>query len=540
MCFLLGLLLCCGTIRAQEHFFAFVNNQDGKLATDKTLDHKLAVAQSVFKTLVDGQGDFRRQRPTLVMADSEMYIAWAHPERAEIGLEELAYDICASFGPDSLNALAALLTHELVHYYEKHEWSRHFAKENEELSTAQQLKKLEEGLKLEAQADYLGGFLASSVGFDVHGVMPKLLQELYSEKAYDLPAEIEGYPSLDDRIAMSKKAMDQLYELQIVSQTASYLSLLENYTAADHYYRYILTDFQSRGIYNNAGVNALLSALQLFTKKEMPFALPIELDPKTRLQKATTRDPDLERQLQREQFIKTAQAYFNRALALDQNYGVAFFNKAVCHIFLEEWDDANYWMRKARKENLGPKMTGDLQVLKGVVAALQNREAEASQWWQKAEAEAQNYLATINLEILKAGFLESEEAPLGFAPKREQINGLDLDEFLQETAPDRMVTISKETICGFYEKEAAAIYSHSLNYGQSFISVQVIDDSFDGTTADGIKIGNDRQNLLQIYGKPPRQVQMPSGTYFVYPKRRLFFQLDAMAKVIGWGVYRVK
>lgn len=43
------------------------------------------------------------------------------PDKIQIGLEEKAYDICISFGADSLNALAALLGHELVHYFEKHD-----------------------------------------------------------------------------------------------------------------------------------------------------------------------------------------------------------------------------------------------------------------------------------------------------------------------------------------------------------------------------------------------------------------------------------
>lgn len=538
---LLSSCLILASAYGQEGRFAFVTKQDGKATENPTVpDYKLQTAQKVFDVLVAGQGDFRPQTPRLTMNDNELYVAWAEPKKMQICLEELAYDVCASFGADSLNALAALLSHELVHYYEKHDWTRHFVKENAELSAAQQLEKLEEGLKLEAQADYLGGFLAHSVGFNVHGIMPKLLEKIYSEAGYGLDPEIPGYPSLQDRIAMSESSMERLQELVVVFEMANYLQLLEYYETADRYYQFILLDFQSREICNNAGVNALHAALKLFSKKEMPYALPVELDPETRLRQPNTRASDQERKQQREEYIRQGLVYFDRAMLLDAHYAPAFVNKAICYTLLEDWEEAAYWLRKAIKEGPGSKLEADVEVVKGVIAALQEDMDVATDWWTKAD-EKNSYLAEINLTVARAGALAALPSARGFAMKREQIEELALDQFLRSTSPDRMVTVdqSEHIIAGFYHRESSVIYSHSLDFGKEFVSVQLVDDSFKGKSMEGIEIGDSREILLEAYGTPERSVQTPQGAFLMYPNRQLFFRMNADGKVKGWGIYRV-
>ncbi|PHN03592.1 hypothetical protein CRP01_25355 [Flavilitoribacter nigricans DSM 23189 = NBRC 102662] len=528
--------LCGGAVWSQSGTFAFASKASGQAEKGKATDYKYTTAKKVFDALVDGQGDFRQRRPELVMKNSERYVAWAMPGKAEIGLEELAYDICASFGADSLNALAALLTHELVHYYEKHDWSRHFVKQNEDLPTAQKLEKLEEGLKLEAQADYLGGFMAYSVGFQVHGVMPELLKKVYAETGYDLPEEIEGYPSLKDRIAMSEQAMSRLAELQVVFEMATYLNLLGYYEDADLYYQYILGDFQSRDIYNNAGVTALLTALPHFTKKEMPYGLPIELDPKSRLETNNTRVTDQERK----ERIQRALDYFDRALLLDQHYAPAFLNKAAAYVLQEDWEEANYWIRKASKEELNEKMSADLLVLKGIIAARQEDPEGAREWWEQA-AEKNSDLAGINLQVLKDGPLqEQSNAVMGFVTKTEQIEDLEIEQYLVDTAPDQVIEINVHKACGFHLREHSRIFSHLVDGGKEYLIVQVVGPDFTGSTMEGIEIGEDLQSLEEKYGVSDQRVQTPEGVFVVYPERSMFFQLHAEDGVQGWGIYRLK
>lgn len=146
---------------AQDSLFAFVDNPfSRRFAPEPVEGYKLEVAQRIFDDLVKTRGSFRMPVPELVMNTGRRYMAWMHPGKRQIGLEEQAYDICASLGEDSLNALAAMLSHEIIHYYENHDWKRNFINQNDGLEAAEQLEQLSDGLKYKTQADYFGGVLA--------------------------------------------------------------------------------------------------------------------------------------------------------------------------------------------------------------------------------------------------------------------------------------------------------------------------------------------------------------------------------------------
>lgn len=122
------------SVNAQE--FAFAPDGANSPGIERVTGYKLSVAQKVFDDLLRARGDFRLQKPTLIVNRKEGDVASFIPDKVQIILDEKAYDVCVSFGKDSLNALAALLAHELIHYYENHDWNRHFARENENLETA--------------------------------------------------------------------------------------------------------------------------------------------------------------------------------------------------------------------------------------------------------------------------------------------------------------------------------------------------------------------------------------------------------------------
>jgi tetratricopeptide (TPR) repeat protein len=339
---------------------------------------------------------------------------------------------------------------------------------------------------------------------------------------------------------MSGQAMDQLQELQIVFEMATYLNLLEYYEDADLYYHYILKDFQSRDIYNNAGVTALLAALPYFTKKEMPYGLPIELDPTSRLGKNNTRNSDLDRQQEREKRIHKALEYFDRALLLDRQYAPAFLNKAAAFVLLEDWEEANYWIRKASKEDLNDKMSTDLLVLKGIIAAQQDDPDGAKEWWEKGKAQHSD-LAVVNLNILENGPLAATQTKVyGFAERKEKIEALEIESYLVDTAPDQMIEIDDRKACGFHQRPNSSIYSHLVDGGNEYVIVQVVNEMYSGTSMEGVAMGDSYEQLLEKYGEPERQIQTPDGALFIYPARNMIFQLEERTGVKGWGTYRIK
>lgn len=513
--------------RAQE--FAFVPGFSGSESPDRLGGYKKAVAQKVFETLLHARGDYRLQPPTLVLSKRMRNMAAFNPDQVEIILEEKAYDVCASFGKDSLNALAALLAHELTHYYEKHDWSRHFVRENENLETARRLENLEEGLKQEAQADCLGGFMAFSAGYNTYGIMPELLRKLY--KTYELPDDLPGYPSLAERLKMVDGAMEQLKNLQIVFETANLLTLLGQYADAAGYYRHILQTYQSREIFNNAGVNAVLAALNYAEPTLIPYVLPLELDPKSRL--LSVKNNDQEKAQRKSNLLKTAMEHFERALLLDENYGPAYLNKACVLVLNGDWEEAEYALRKGRKKNAA---ASDYDVLEGVAAALQKDSLAAVKHWERAQKQGNNW-AAVNLQILQK---TPRPAPATAAPVKgiEEIEQFPLTDFLSSPVPDVEVKVADKVYCGFKQLSQSRLFIHYANLGKQYAVLQETLPNYTGKTLRGIALNDPQEKITAAYGNSPRQIALTDGSVWLYPGANLYFKLTSGAKVSAWGVYR--
>lgn len=513
---------------APEQVFAFVRNDKGRSALVNARNYKYENAKAVFEKLVRARGDFRQPVPAFEMNDGELYIAWMNPRKLSIGLEEKAYDLCMSMGADSLTALAALLAHELVHYYEKHDWNRHFAQHNQDLETAHKLGHMAEGLKQEAQADYLGGFLAHTAGYDVNDIMPALLEKLYI--GYGLPAELQGYPSLSERIAMSRNALTRLRELLLVFETAGMLTLTRQYRDAVDYYRYLVVDFPSRELVNNAGVNLLLAALQYFAPSEMPFVLPLEWDTQTRLRSSKSVDP--RRILLRNELILDAIEQFDRAIKLDPDYSPAYLNKACAYILLHESEDAVYWLRKG-SQSTHLYNEDHYHIAEGVRHALEGDHATARMSFQKTASSA---IAGLNMAILEGQPLNVD--PAVTRQGVDLIDGTNLNRYLQNPVTDLEVDLGHGIFAAERSLKNSRILLHYADNGARYGVYHLCDGDCSEQTISGITRGMNFEAVVKTYGQPAGVLALTTGYLVDYPVQRLFFAFSTENTVLYWGTYR--
>ncbi|MGB3085257.1 MAG: hypothetical protein WBB21_11110, partial [Saprospiraceae bacterium] len=72
-------------------------------------------AQKVLHKLYMANGNFQRKIPTIELINQQQNIAVYIKKKNLIQLEIKAFQLCSSFGKDSLDALAFILSHELVH-----------------------------------------------------------------------------------------------------------------------------------------------------------------------------------------------------------------------------------------------------------------------------------------------------------------------------------------------------------------------------------------------------------------------------------------
>lgn len=496
---------------------------------------KYRIAKKVYERLVQAKGDFRYPIPNFVMSRDERMVAWMNYGAVQIGLEEKAYDVCAAFGPLQDAAIATLLGHELTHYYEKHAWRRGFAAEFRDLDIGLKLDKIRDNILNETQADYLGGFLAYSAGFDVFDKTPDFIAQVY--KAYGFPDELgDNYPCLADRQTLARRSAARMKQLIDIFNMANWLNAIDRLDEAHLYYRYILREYQSRELYNNLGVLYVRRALKKFKQEEMPFLLPLELD--LSAVRSSSREIDLER----EHLLREAILQFDYAIGLAPNYATAYLNKAAAHTLLQDLVRAQFYAETEalhRAEAADQKQViADTEVLLGIIAALRDDQEKAHQYLDQAIARGSS-LARINKEILNGKVIPtSDEATF----PEEQIDGVNLLDFAESPSYDEDISYAINESVSLLQNPNPTTGGHShiqIHYNadtSELIVVHLTDADYPDKTAKGIGIGAAEQEILNNYGEPVKRIAGPQGSLLVYSN--LLFLLDDRNNLRRWAVYR--
>lgn len=509
--------------------------------------YKYKVAKKVYDKLIDAKGDKRLLVPEFTMNKGKRYVAWMNGKKNQIGLEEAAYDVCAKFGKDSLNAMASLLGHEIIHYYEKHSWNSDFASAFTNLDISGDIKSASVQTKAthETEADYLGGFLAYSAGYQTFGIMPVLLGNVYAY--YELEDEMKGYPSLSDRQKLAQESEVRVQELINVFDASSYMIALEQYEDVDSYFEFILKEYQSREIYNNAGVNAAMGAMTYFSEDEMKFTYPIQLDGETRLSLGTKSDPSLgfgERKEKREKLLIKALHYFEQAKALDKEYATAFLNVACIADMLGDYDEAEFFAKKASKiakASGDSKVEGDAYIMRGIVAVHLGEEGDAQRYFHTATMKnpMSKSLAQANIDALDGNKRKEVVAKPKLSLSQEMIGNTSLDDFMEAIDVDNLLKINKNIQCGIKEYKDSKILLNLVKGGSRFTLMHIAGKNYTDATGEGIRIGSSSNDVANLYGAPSHLQQSRQGLFVIYDFKNIAFRIDD-GKVVGWCVYRVK
>lgn len=489
---------------------------------------------NIYNKLVQARGDFRFPVPSFNLISEERRVAGIDYDQLNIVLEEKALGVCNTFGTETDAAIAFLLAHELTHYYEKHAWRRSFAEDHKDLKIGLDLDKITDAATNETEADYLGGFLAYSAGFGLFQKGSEIIQSLY--KAYGLKNDIPGYPSLSDRQALSRRTAEKMASLVDVYDMANLLVATGKYTEAYEYYRYLLLTYQSREIYNNLGVTAVLEALKYFKETELKYHYPIELDLESSAAKG---DPTLN---MREKLLRQAILHFDAAISLDPNYAPAFLNKANAFALLGDLTRARFYAnieaRQASKTGNYLKVDQDIDVLMGIIEARSNNVKGAQALFTKAD-KAGNALAKINLRVLlKQPPLK--EIPAGTLwPETEKIENLSLEELSNNLRVDPKKTVSIKSQLEFLQTpnlgSGSKAFVNLIRNDEKTI-FHLATNTYTGKTARKIGIGDTRATIVTAYGEPSRSLETPIGQLMVY--KNIIFILGKEGKLERWANYK--
>lgn len=321
-------VLCCGL-----SFFAFGQSKNEK--SIRLVFNQLVLAYGSAKPAPQLDiiyGKAKKMKPAEYTTQSL---------KPTIRIDAYLKTLCRTYGKDSLNTMALVLSHELAHYYGDHLFCSDYAfainKTNKTLAPALRNASLSSRIEKETEADRNGFFYATAAGYAPFGLQSALIDKIYKE--YGLPDVQSGYPTKQQRKEIAKNAETEAATLYAYFQAG--LKALE-----DKKYDQAITAFANansripyRENYNNSGVAKTLKALDLKakTKEEMDFPkrfqYPLEVDNTSRLQKETTRGLD-DDSAEMELLLHSAQNDFEKAISLDTKYTKSHINLACVYDLL--------------------------------------------------------------------------------------------------------------------------------------------------------------------------------------------------------------
>jgi tetratricopeptide (TPR) repeat protein len=308
----------------------------------QTNSSKQAITEKVFENLVNAYGSNKSSPAIKVLPKRSpkivaQYIAYPS---ATVQIDEELFDLCMSFGKDADNALAILLSHELAHYYNDHNWCSDYAFALQNSTLGKTLNKVSKESKIEKEsiADSYGLFYASIAGYQPFEIFNPLLDKIYTH--YKLTETVTGYPTKKERKEINQIQKDKIEKLIPVFEAGVILTYAGKYEIAISCFNYLNKFFPSRENYNNLGTARLLWALQLKSQQAIEYIYPIEIDPVSRLNSAITRSNVDDTTNLFQTLLQASKKDFERAIAIDPHYAKAYINLACSYDLLENYEAA--------------------------------------------------------------------------------------------------------------------------------------------------------------------------------------------------------
>lgn len=303
-------------------------------------------------------------KPKLILVDDSKLetkeVATYSPSNGTITIGKSFVELTRKFGIDSSNARAHVFCHELAHLFLNHGYASVIGTGFASKDINKEFKKtkltLEDKLG-EFEADQWAFFYAYISGYKTNLVAPRLLDSIY--KNYKLNDDLlSNYPKLADRKKYAKDAYVKMKSMCEAFDFANLALIHGDYKLSISIYETIRNEgFKSREIFSNLGLANLLCALKNKGYPEVDFVLPLQIDLDTRLKQDGTRG--LGDGVDFDELINTATENFNKAIKIDPEYFIGYFNLAITSwlknddINLElNLDRAKKIMKAEQKENV--------------------------------------------------------------------------------------------------------------------------------------------------------------------------------------------
>ena len=310
-----------------------------KAESFSTKEHTLS---KVFTDLVSAYGN-SKGKPDLKLiptTSKQVCIAtyFANPSPV-IKVDEKLFDLCCQMGADSLNALSIILSHELAHYYNDHEWCSDFAFSLRNSTVGKKIP-LKEGKTLhEREADNIGLYHSCIAGYKPFRIYAQLINKIY--KVYGLNETMPGYPSRTERIIICKQAVAKISKLFEQFQNGVEAMRSSDFDTAIKCFESLVKYFPSRENYFNLGTAKSMKALLLrpscveeirFPEK---YSYPLQIEANSRLLARGNSDLKEDSAKTWKSLLNSAKQDLETSISLDRNYEKSYLNLACIYDMLD-------------------------------------------------------------------------------------------------------------------------------------------------------------------------------------------------------------
>lgn len=508
--------------------------------------YKYRVTQQVCQQLAVAFGEQRIPKLTLLSDPTRQRIAQFVPKpEAELFLDEKLYDICRSFGPDSLAALSIVLGHELTHYYGKHaDWFGFAQLVNRRQPTAVQAQQTQ---VLEAQADIQGVYRAFLAGYDAYRLAKPLYTAIYS--TYRLPDQMTGYPSRSERIRMMDEQAHKASTLAIAFDTGLFFLLKREYANAQRCFEFVSEEVPTKELLNNVGLCLLLRVAQVMTPYEMPFRYPFEVETGNRLRQTSNRGDEGNKTA----LLKLAISYFQQAIDLNERYTTAYINLASALSMLGRTGTAKETIDQLEEllHQTNEALPLNAHLVRGIalleagnttagIAELEQSHGAYELAYNLDVARQYTHLITQPVatasEILTQLASHYTEIPrLPTLHPEVQLGAIQLP-FAPTTSFSERLSIPEPGLVRIQSQRVAdgTLLQVILAAGRYDVICSLPGRATQTTL--GLASGDSVQKLTSLYGEPQRMVAANGLTYYCYDLANLFVAVHDSA-VTNWFIY---
>ena len=483
--------------------------------------------------------------PKLKIAEKEDLMAYAIVDElgSEIGVEEKTLRILEEFGDRKKDALAPILAHELVHVViQRKERDQSMSKFEVEEALAEQQK------VMEGEADQLGILLAKIAGYDVIGFFPSVIERLYQE--YDLPAEMPGYPTLNNRrlSAEELKALDDKAKLY---EAANYYSLLGLHESAIGLYEYINNDQEGLFVipecYNNIAVNYLLSALPYIEAKSPDMVYPIQIDLYSRLEIVRKSSGDSENSHRVRSLLEGAENALMKAIQHNPRYAAAQINYACLYDIESKYESALGKIKDVLLYAEGEDYA-NAQLMKGIIHAHLGEKNPAGDAF--SEAKSGPYIlpkehAKANIRKLKNKHTSMPRIHTSSVWNNEKMDGITLELISSYRDAGKIYDIAvsnQDPILNLglisFEHSQAYILRKEVSGKEDWYFMQITNADYPGVSGQGIRIGDKEEKIISAYRSEPKTIRFVSeGKALIYEEQGIVFIVNDEHEVTKWLVF---